>query len=83
MSIIWSASRIIISFAESCHTAIDEIAWKANCPFTILGHVGSDRLRIKTNGELAINTPVDELENLWRSSLARKLQAEAMAAALE
>ena len=78
-----SPSRIIISFAESCHTAIDEIAWKANCPFTILGHVGSDRLRIKTNGELAINTPVDELENLWRSSLARKLQAEAMAAALE
>jgi phosphoribosylformylglycinamidine synthase len=78
-----SPSRIIISFAESCHTAIDEIAWKANCPFTILGHVGSDRLRIKTNGELTINTSVDELENLWRSSLARKLQTEAMAAAME
>jgi phosphoribosylformylglycinamidine synthase subunit PurL len=78
-----SPSRIIISFAESSRSAIDEIAWKANCPFTILGHVGSERLRIKTNGELAINMPVDELENLWRSSLARKLQAEAMAAAME
>lgn len=78
-----SPSRIIISFAESSRGAIDEIARKANCPLTILGHVGSDRLRIKTNVELVINTPVDELENLWRSSLARTLQAEAMAAAME
>ena len=78
-----SPSRIIISFTESCYSALDEIARKANCPFTIVGRVGSDRLHIKTNGELAINTPVDELENLWRVSLAWKLQAEAMAAAME
>jgi len=78
-----SPSRIIISFAESARDEIEQIAANANCPMTILGRVGSDRLRITVAGEVAVSLPVAELEHAWRSSLQKKLQAEAMAAGAE
>jgi len=78
-----SPSRIIISFTESAREEIERIAADANCPMTILGRVGSDRLRITVAGEDAVSLPVAELEHAWRSSLQQKLQAEAMAAGAE
>ena len=78
-----SPSRIIISFAESAREQIEQIAATANCPMTILGRVGSNRLRITSDGEEAVNLPVADLESAWRSSLQQKLQAEAMAAGAE
>jgi phosphoribosylformylglycinamidine synthase len=78
-----SPSRIIISFAESAREEIQRIAEAANCPMTILGTVGSNRLRITSDDEEAVNLPVAELERAWRSSLQQKLQAEAMAAGAE
>jgi hypothetical protein len=50
---------------------------------TLLGNVGSDRLRIESDGEEVIQLDVAEMETSWRSSLAGKLQAEAMAAGAE
>ena len=50
---------------------------------TLLGNVGSDRLRIESDGEEVIQLDVAEMENAWRSSLKQKLQAEAMAAGAE
>jgi len=76
-------SRIIISFAESARAEIESIAETAGCPMTILGAVGSDRLRVTANGEDVIQVAVAALENAWRSSLQQKLQAEAMAAGAE
>jgi phosphoribosylformylglycinamidine synthase len=76
-------SRIIISFDESAKSQIEQIAAAADCPFTILGTVGSSRLRIESDSEEVVNAPVEELERAWRSSLKQKLQAEAMAAGAE
>jgi len=78
-----SPSRIIISFAESDREEVERIAAAAGAPFTILGTVGSTRLRIESDGEEVMNAPVKELEHAWRSSLEQKLQAEAMAAGAE
>jgi phosphoribosylformylglycinamidine synthase len=78
-----SPSRIIISFAESAQSEIEQIAANANCPMIILGRVGSNRLRITCDGEEAVNLLVADLERAWRSSLQKKLQAEAMAAGAE
>ena len=78
-----SPSRIIISFAESAREAIEEIARLKDCPFAILGKVGGNRLRIKTAGATVIDSAVEQLENAWRTSLAKKLQAEAMVAGKE
>ncbi len=76
-------SRIIVSFDESSLGDIEEIVAAASCPMTFLGTVGSDRLRIESDGEEVIQLDVAEMENAWRSSLKEKLQAEAMAAGAE
>src|SRR5205807_5695631 len=76
-------SRIIISFDESALGDIEEIVAAASCPMTLLGNVGSNRLRIESEGEEVIQMDVTEMESAWRSSLKDKLQAEAMAAGAE
>ncbi len=50
---------------------------------TILGNVGSDRLRIESDGQEVIQLDVSEMEKTWRSSLAAKLQTEVLAAGAE
>ncbi|MGI9066615.1 MAG: phosphoribosylformylglycinamidine synthase subunit PurL [Pyrinomonadaceae bacterium] len=75
-----SPSRIIISFPSSSRDAIESIAARNNCPLTLIGHVGGDRLRISVEDEEAISADVRELENVWRGSLSKKLEAEVMAA---
>jgi phosphoribosylformylglycinamidine synthase len=76
-------SRIIISFDQALLGDIEEIVAAASCPMTLLGNVGSDRLRIESDGEEIIQLDVAEMENVWRSSLKGKLQTEAIAAGAE
>ena len=78
-----SPSRIVISFAETARRAIEDIARLKGCPFAILGRVGGDRLRINAMGLTVIDSAVQPLEHAWRTSLSKKLQAEAMAAGRE
>jgi phosphoribosylformylglycinamidine synthase II len=78
-----SPSRIIVSFSESAREAIEEIARLKGCPFTILGTVGGNRLRINTDGATLIDGSVEQLESAWRTSLYKKLQTEVMAAGKE
>ena len=78
-----SPSRIIISFDQAVLGDIEVIVAAASCPMTLIGNVGSDRLRIESDGEQVIELDIDELESAWRSSLKEKLQAEAMAAGAE
>jgi phosphoribosylformylglycinamidine (FGAM) synthase-like enzyme len=76
-------SRIVISFDESALGDIEEIVAAASCAMTLLGNVGSDRLRIESDGEEVIQVDVAEIEKAWRSSLKNKLQAEVLAAGAE
>jgi phosphoribosylformylglycinamidine synthase len=78
-----SPSRIVISFAEAQTASIKDIARRHNCPLTIIGRVGGTEFSITINKQKTINTPVARLENVWRESLPRKLQTEAMAAGRE
>ena len=50
---------------------------------TLLGNVGSDRLRIESDGEEVIQLDVAEMESAWRASLKQKLQVEVLAARAE
>jgi phosphoribosylformylglycinamidine synthase II len=76
-------SRIIISFDQALLGDIEKVVAAAGCQMTLLGNVGSDRLRIESDGAEIIQLDVAEMEAAWRSSLAEKLQAEAMAAGAE
>jgi phosphoribosylformylglycinamidine synthase len=78
-----SPSRIILSFPASSLALLEDLAARAQCPLTVLGHVGGDRLRISTGGEEVISVVVNDVETVWRGSLAKKLEAEVMAAAAE
>jgi len=78
-----SPSRIIISFDQALLGDIEEVVAAAACQMTLLGNVGSDRLRIESDGEEIIQLDVAEMEAAWRSSLSAKLQVEVMAAGAE
>jgi hypothetical protein len=62
---------------------VEDLAASANCPITILGQVGGDKLRIKLGDEEIISYAVSELEDAWRGSLAKKLDAEVRVAGRE
>jgi phosphoribosylformylglycinamidine synthase len=78
-----SPSRIVVSFAASSRADVEKIAERENCPFTIVGQVGGDRLQIKLGEEEVVTTAVGELESVWRGALSKKLEAEVMAAGRE
>jgi phosphoribosylformylglycinamidine synthase len=78
-----SPSRIVLSFPPSSLALVEDLAARANCPITILGQVGGDKLRIKLGDEEIILWAVSELEDAWRGSLAKKLDAEVMVAGRE
>jgi phosphoribosylformylglycinamidine synthase II len=76
-------SRIIVSFPASSRAALENIAARERCPFTLIGEVGGNNLRIKLDDKEAVLLAVSEMETVWRSSLSRKLEAEVMAAGRE
>jgi phosphoribosylformylglycinamidine synthase len=78
-----SPSRIIVSFDEAALGEMEIAVAAAGCNMTILGRVGSDRLRIESEGELVIDLDIPETERAWRSSLAARLRAEVLAAGAE
>jgi len=78
-----SPSRIVVSFDQALLGEMEEVVAAAGCQMTLLGNVGSDRLRIESDGEEIVQLDVAEMESAWRSSLANKLETEAMAAGAE
>jgi len=78
-----SPSRIIITFPASARAEIENIAHRENCPLTMIGEVGGDKLQIKVGDAAGISSKVADLESVWRGSLPKKLEAEVMAAGRE
>ncbi|HKP46646.1 MAG TPA: phosphoribosylformylglycinamidine synthase subunit PurL [Pyrinomonadaceae bacterium] len=78
-----SPSRIIISFDASIGGQIADLAQHHECPLTIIGEVGGQSLQISVGDHQVISATVTELEETWRRSLPRKLEAEVMAAGME
>jgi phosphoribosylformylglycinamidine synthase II len=78
-----SPSRIIVSFPASSRAALEIIAGREKCPFTVIGYVGGNSLQVKLGEEETISAEVSAMENVWRSSLSKKLETEVMAAGRE
>jgi phosphoribosylformylglycinamidine synthase len=71
-----SPSRIVISFdAADAHT-VQEIAERNNAPFAIIGRVGGNDLKITVDGAEIVAASISKLEEVWRTALSSKLQAE-------
>jgi phosphoribosylformylglycinamidine synthase len=67
-------SRIIVSFALENAEKIQSIADGNNCPFTVIGKVSGENLKIKANGENVISASVSDLEVVWKQSLKNRLE---------
>jgi phosphoribosylformylglycinamidine synthase subunit PurL len=67
-----SPSRIIITFAPENAEKVKEII--GNCPFAIIGKVAGNDLKISIGGEEKISASVSELQNVWKTSLEKKLE---------
>lgn len=78
-----SPSRIIVSFPEANRARLQELADRLNCPFNVIGEVGGTRLRIHHSGREAVSIAIQQIEQAWRSSLSKRLEAEVMAAGME
>jgi phosphoribosylformylglycinamidine (FGAM) synthase-like enzyme len=76
-----SPSRILVSFGEQSRAPMAEIAARHDCPFAVLGHITGVELSVTVSGEIVITAPVADLENAWKTSLGKKLRAEAMVVA--
>ena len=68
-----SPSRMIISFSQDKLEAVKAAA--GDCPFTLIGTVGNDILRIMIDGSEAISSPVAELETIWETALEKQLSS--------
>jgi phosphoribosylformylglycinamidine synthase len=66
-------SRVVISFAPENFDRVKEIV--GDVPFAVIGNVGDDFLKIAVDGSEVISSPVSNLEGVWESSLAGKLEA--------
>jgi phosphoribosylformylglycinamidine synthase II len=64
-----SPSRILLSAADHCVDQILEIAREFEVPGTVIGRTGGDRLQIRVRGELMLDRPVQEIEEVWRNGI--------------
>jgi phosphoribosylformylglycinamidine synthase II len=67
-----SPSRIVISFAGENMEKVRDVV--GDCPFVVIGSVDDDFLKISVDGEEVLSSPVSELEGVWESSLASRLE---------
>ncbi|MEA3485386.1 MAG: hypothetical protein U9R03_01620, partial [Candidatus Aerophobetes bacterium] len=69
-------SRIIISCSPKNFASIRDIANKNKVPLFKLGEVGGDSLIISSNGKKLIVIKVNELKEVWQSSLPPRNKPE-------
>ena len=78
-----SPSRIVVSVDPANLQDLERIADRNGSPFAIIGRVEGSSLTVCVNGNEVIGLTVSDLETAWRTSLSRKLEAEALAAGME
>lgn len=66
-------SRIVISFAQEKLENIKNVV--GNCPFEIIGNVGSKKLTISVNDTMVITSPISDLEIAWSDSMKSRLES--------
>lgn len=67
-----SPSRILITFAEADSARVKEIV--GDCPFEVIGKVSGKNLKVKVNGREEIDSKISELQEIWKNSLASRLE---------
>jgi len=67
-----SPSRIVVSFSAENLDRVKSLV--SDCPFSVIGEVGGNDLKVTLNSETVISSPISELEAAWRDSLRSLLE---------
>ena len=69
-------SRIVITVEQGRITDIEMQARDMDVPCRVIGRVGGESLIIRHNSSVLINTPVPELEEVWRRAIPKYIGEE-------
>ena len=72
-----AASQVVVSVREADVDAVQEQAEAAGVPAHVLGRTGGARLRMKIDGEPAVDVALADAEQRWSSGLSRYFEAPA------
>ena len=72
-----AASQVVVSVREEDADAVLAHAAAARVPARVLGRTGGGRLRMKIDGEQAVDVALAEAEQRWSSGLSRYFEAPA------
>jgi phosphoribosylformylglycinamidine synthase len=64
-----SASRVVVSVADSGVAALSALAAKHKVPMTVIGRVGGERLRVSVAGRTVVDESRRDLEQIWTDAL--------------
>lgn len=66
-------SRILVTVAPKDLVALERLADRFGIPCTVLGRVGGSHFHVTIDGRSVINTPIQELEDIWQNVLPEYL----------
>ena len=69
-------SRIVITVEQGRITDIEMQARDMDVPCRVIGRVGGESLIIRHNSSVLIDTPVPELEEVWRRAIPKYIGEE-------
>ena len=72
-----TASCVIVSAAERDAADVLARAESAGVPAVAIGSVGGTRYRVSVDGELAVDLPIAEIEQIWETGLSHHFEPEA------
>ena len=72
-----SASRAVVSVSPDDRATLLHFAAEAAVPARVIGRTGGSRLRLAVDGEVVIDSPLDEAELLWKSALEKHFKRPA------
>ena len=72
-----AASQVVVSVREADADAVQEQADAAGVPVHVLGRTGGARLRMKIDGEPAVDVALADAEQRWSSGLSAYFEAPA------
>ena len=76
-------SRIVLSIVDANVSQVLEIARELQVAATVIGRTKGARFKVRVNGGVVIDRPVEELESLWRGVLPVALEISSVVAAEE
>ena len=66
-------SRIIVTVEKGSADRLKEMAAEKNVPVAVIGKVGGDRLIVRHNTEVLINTTIQDMSDAWRKAIHKQL----------